>query len=70
VTNDYPFDSVTELNSKGELVGNFAPAGANFNEASRVALDSAGDVWVTNRSPEKSSVTVLVGLSAPVLTPR
>ena len=50
-------DSVTELNSSGGLVGNFAPSGANFFEPEFVAIDAAGNAWVTNYG--NNSVTEL-----------
>ena len=62
-----PSSSVTELNSSGGLVGNFAPIGANFKGPNDVAIDSAGNVWVTNFH---QSLTELVGAARPVLTPR
>jgi streptogramin lyase len=43
--------SVTELNSTGELIGNFNNAntpGANFVYPAVVAVESSGNVWVTN----------------------
>ena len=47
VTNWYG-NSVTELNSKGALVGSFAPAGANFLEPGVEALDVKDNLWVVN----------------------
>ena len=52
--------SVTELTSSGGLVGNFNNTnniGANFNAPGGVAIDSAGDAWVTNS--RNNSVTEL-----------
>ena len=48
VTN-YSGDTVTELNSSGGLVGNFAPSGANFESPIQVAIDAANNAWVTNQ---------------------
>ncbi|HKN01153.1 MAG TPA: hypothetical protein VJX23_11600 [Candidatus Binataceae bacterium] len=48
---------MTELNSSGGLVGNFAPSGANFNYPYGVTIDAAGNAWVTNAAG--SSVTEL-----------
>jgi streptogramin lyase len=59
--------SVTALNSDGSLFGHFAPTGANFSGPFNVAIDSAGGVWVPNSNG--NTVTELVGLAAPVLTP-
>jgi streptogramin lyase len=62
-----PF-GVTELTSSGALAGDFDPnLGAGFSEPFGVAIDSAGDVWVTNESG--NSVTELIGVAKPVLTP-
>ncbi|MGO9059197.1 MAG: hypothetical protein ACLQU2_17685 [Candidatus Binataceae bacterium] len=69
-------NSVTELLagcSKSSCPNiNFAPAGANFNEPSHVAIDASGNVWVTNANGELTdpeSVAEIVGIAKPVLTP-
>ena len=49
--------SVTKLTSIGDLVGNFAPSGANFDGPYEVAIDTAGNAWVTNTAG--NSVTEL-----------
>jgi streptogramin lyase len=59
-------DSVTELNSSGGLVGNFAPSGANFKGPIGVAIDAGGNIWVPNAG---NSVAEIVGAARPVLTP-
>jgi streptogramin lyase len=60
-------DSVTELDSSGGLVGNFAPAGANLNGPNGIVIDASGDVWVANNFG--NSVTEIIGAAVPVLTP-
>jgi sugar lactone lactonase YvrE len=43
--------SVTKLTASGTCTGgncNFAPSGANFDSPIGVAIDAAGNVWVTN----------------------
>src|ERR1019366_3635199 len=59
-------DSVTELNSSGGLVGNFAPSCANFKGPIGVAIDAGGNIWVPNAG---NSVAEIVGAARPVLTP-
>ena len=41
-------DNVTELSFAGSLIGNFAPAAADFDGSDGVAIDASGNVWVTN----------------------
>ena len=67
--------SVTEVTSSGALVGNFAPAGANFAGPSGIAIDASGNVWVSDcgshtcNTSHPGSVSQFVGAAAPVLTP-
>ena len=65
----YLGNSVTELNSSGALVGNFAPVGANFSGLVGLVLDTKGNVWVTNylgnSVTELDSSGALVGNFAP-----
>jgi len=62
-------NSVTELNSKGGLIGNFRPAGANFDSPAGAVLDSSGNFWMTNTGgnsiTELNSKGGLVGNFAP-----
>ena len=51
----------------GQLVGNFAPPGSNFNQPVEAAIDSSGNLWVTNIGGD--TITALVGVAAPLLTP-
>jgi hypothetical protein len=60
-------NTVTSLNNDGTLFRNFAPSGSNFSDPNFVAIDSSGNVWVTNGLG--NSVTELVGIAAPVKTP-
>jgi streptogramin lyase len=53
-------NSVTELSPIGTLVGNFAPAAADFNESDNLAIDAVGNVWVGNFSSSSSSVSELL----------
>ena len=39
---------MTELNSSGGLVGNFAPDGSDFNFIQGVSIDTTGNVWIAN----------------------
>jgi len=41
-------DSVTEISAIGALIGNFAPAAANFDGSDNLAIDAVGNVWVGN----------------------
>ncbi len=64
-----------EGNSVGDLTAgssytaglNFAPAGAAFNYPVSLALDGSGNVWTANSSG--NSVSELLGLSKPLITP-
>jgi streptogramin lyase len=67
--------NVTEVTSGGALVGDFAPAGANFSGPSGIAIDASGNVWVSNcgtstcfNIPGVGSVSEFVGAASPVLT--
>ena len=55
-------DNVTELSPIGALIGNFAPAAANFDEPDGMAIDATGNVWVTNIAGDSVS-ELLVGCS-------
>ncbi|MGO9604633.1 MAG: hypothetical protein ACLQAT_14810 [Candidatus Binataceae bacterium] len=55
-SNTAPCGSVTKLTSSG-LAGNFTPSGAGFNLPQGIAIDAAGNVWVTNSGGD--SVTEL-----------
>ncbi len=61
--------SVSELTAaSGYSTGlNLAPAGAAFESPLWVALDGSGNVWVTNSLG--NSVSEVLGLAAPVVTP-
>ncbi len=61
--------SVSELTAASSyLTGlNFAPAGAGFGEPFSLAADESGNVFVANFSG--SSVSELIGLATPVVTP-
>ncbi len=53
---------------------NFAPSGAGFNASLGVALDQSGNVWVGNCGSAcggtgSGSVSELIGLATPVVTP-
>jgi hypothetical protein len=52
----------------GGLAGNFAPSGAAFFSPYGVAIDGAGNLWVTNIA--NASLAEFVGAARPVLTPR
>lgn len=54
--------SVVELNSNGDLLGNFVPSGANFDSPEDVAIDATGNIWVTNISGDSVS-ELLAGCS-------
>ena len=41
-------DTVTEMNPSGALIGNFAPAAADFDASDNLAIDAVGNVWVGN----------------------
>jgi streptogramin lyase len=41
-------DSVTEMSPSGALIGNFAPAAAEFDASDNLAIDAVGNVWVGN----------------------
>jgi streptogramin lyase len=41
-------DSVTEISAVGALIGNFAPAAANFDGSDNLAIDAVGNIWVGN----------------------
>ncbi len=41
-------NSVTEMSPSGALVGNFAPAAAEFDASDNLAIDAVGNVWVGN----------------------
>ena len=53
---------MTELTSSGGLAGNFAPSGADFFFPVAVAIDAAGNAWVTNE--DGNSVTELTSSGA------
>jgi len=61
--------SVSELTfASGYSTGlNFAPPGASFYFSQSLALDGSGNVWITNSAGY--SVSELIGLANPVLTP-
>lgn len=66
--------TVTEFNSKGTPLSpyNFSGAAGGFtggglSAPSGIAIDQAGDVWVTDSG--SSSVTEVIGAAAPVMTP-
>jgi sugar lactone lactonase YvrE len=66
--------TVTEFNSKGTPLSpyNFSGAAGGFtggglSTPSGIAIDQAGDVWVTDSG--SSSVTEVIGAAAPVMTP-
>ena len=53
-------NSVTELNSSGALVGNFAPPGADYDVPDGLAIDASGNVWTasidsSSREPRSSA---------------
>ena len=61
------------MTSSGALAGNFAAddavsTSATFDGPQGVAIDAAGDVWVTN-GDGAGSVAEIVGAARPVLTP-
>jgi len=62
-------NSVSELTAASSYSTgfNFAPAGAGFNAAASIALDGSGNVFVANQSG--NSVSELVGLAKPAITP-
>jgi streptogramin lyase len=56
-------NSITELDSSGALVDNFAPANA-LSQPRGVALDSAGNVWVANFGSSGAAANSLTELSS------
>jgi streptogramin lyase len=73
---DHGNTSVAEFNSSGTILSpnsgcpgatNCGFTGGAINGAFATAIDSAGDVWVTNAG--SNSITQIMGAAAPVLTP-
>ncbi|AEU35977.1 NHL repeat-containing protein [Granulicella mallensis] len=59
-------NSVTELSNSGAfLSGANGYTSTGLNEPFTIAVDGSGDVWVTN----KTSMTEIVGVGTPVITP-
>jgi len=61
--------SVSELTAGSSYATgfNFSPSGAGLSAPFSIALDASGNVWVVNNG--NFSVTEMLGLAKPVLTP-
>ncbi len=62
--------TVCEFNSSGALISNSIGYGLHgINTGRGLAIDPAGNVWVSNYSTSASNVTEIVGAAVPVVTP-
>jgi streptogramin lyase len=58
IVNQFP-STVDELNSSAVLVNGAPFSGGNISSPSGVAVDGAGNAWVTNAAPTSDSITEL-----------
>lgn len=62
-------NALVELNNDGSLAASNGFSVPGTTGSFSIALDSSGDVWIPNSSNGGTTVTELIGLSAPVVTP-
>jgi len=65
--------SIAEISNSGSPISGSTGYGyrtsGNLNGASGIAIDGSGDVWTANYNGTNPSVTELIGVAAPVITP-
>jgi streptogramin lyase len=62
-------NALVELNNDGSLAASNGFSIPSTAGSFSIALDSSGDIWIPNSSGSGTSVTEIIGLAAPVVTP-